>query len=350
MRNGAVARGLGIAAIAAAQAVAVIQIIGGATVSAWFPGLAMLWRQGLLWYAYWRLHPLWATLRQAVPQIELPRQPGTRFNIRYRLHRRVIEIRDAQLILKPYWHADISELATVAARSARLTAERRRAVVEAAVIVTALSARRQGTPARRDRASPEHASAALSNDLHAEAAHLILVSQAMRRSRIVRHLAYPPRREIALKRWVIRAPIRLTARRWGLPIGPAVAIWASRGGRNCRVSATGASGWRAWLVSGRRCAVGVPGPQDVGPHDPAASVTGDSCARRQRADDQQAAAILTHRVRGEPGTVRCATVNDGYPDHPRRPGHLHGEVSFAAGGVADRIRAQLDGNADDVIP
>ena len=78
-----------------------IQVIGGATVSVWFPGLAMLSRQGLLWCAYWRLHLLWATLRRAVPQIELPRQPGTRFNVRYRLHRRVIEIRDAQLILKP---------------------------------------------------------------------------------------------------------------------------------------------------------------------------------------------------------------------------------------------------------
>ena len=39
--------------------------------------------------------------------IELPRQSGTRFNVRYRLHRRVIEIRDAQLILRPYWRSDI---------------------------------------------------------------------------------------------------------------------------------------------------------------------------------------------------------------------------------------------------
>ena len=139
-----------IAAVAAAQAVVAIQVIGGATVSVWFPGLAMLSRQGLLWCAYWRLHLLWATLRHAVPQIELPRQPGTRFNVRYRLHRRVIEIRDAQLILKPYWRGDISEQAAAAARSARLTAARRSAVVEAAVIVTALNAWQQGTLARDD--------------------------------------------------------------------------------------------------------------------------------------------------------------------------------------------------------
>ena len=122
-----------------------------------------------------------------MPQIELPRQPGTRFNVRYRLRGRVIEIRDAQLILKPCWRGDISGLAAAAARSTRLTAERRRAVVEAAVIVTALNAWQQGTPTRHDGMFPEHASAALSNDLHAEATHLILVSQAMRRSRIVRH-------------------------------------------------------------------------------------------------------------------------------------------------------------------
>ena len=211
-----------IAAIAAAQAVVAIQVIGGATVSVWFPGLAMLSRQGLLWCAYWRLHLLWATLRHAVPQIELPRQPGTRFNVRYRLHRRVIEIRDAQLILKPYWRGDISDQAAAAARSARLTAARRSAVVEAAVIVTALNARQQGTPARHDGMFPEHASAALSNDLHAEATHLILVSHAMRHSRIVRHLAHPPRRGIAPKRWAAHPPIRLMARRWGLAVGLAL--------------------------------------------------------------------------------------------------------------------------------
>ena len=210
-----------ITAIAVAQAVVAIQVIGGATVSIWFPGLAMLSRQGLLWCAYWRLHLLWATLRHAVPQIELPRQPGTRFQLCYRLHRRVIEIQDAQLILKPYWRSDISDQAAAAARSARLTPERRRAVVEAAVIVTALDTWQQDTPARYGGTSPEHASAALSNNLRAEATHLILVSQAMRHSRIVQHLTHTPLREIGPKRWAAHPPVRLTARRWGLAAGAA---------------------------------------------------------------------------------------------------------------------------------
>ncbi len=57
--------------------------------------LARVFRHGWLWSAYWRLHPLWDVLRQVVPEIELPDEPGMRWNIRYRLHRRVIEIRDA---------------------------------------------------------------------------------------------------------------------------------------------------------------------------------------------------------------------------------------------------------------
>ena len=204
-----------VAAIGAVQAVVVIQVIGGATVSAWFPALAMLAQHSLSWWAYWRLHPLWATLRHAAPQVELPRQPGTRFNVGYRLHRRVIEIRDAQLMLKPYWRGDIADQATAAARSARLSAERCTAVVEAAVTLTALNARQQGSPAGHDDVSPEHTSAALSNDLRAEAAHLILVSRAMRHSRIVWHLGRPPRQGIVPKRRAIHPPVRLMTRRWG---------------------------------------------------------------------------------------------------------------------------------------
>ena len=64
--------------------------------------LARLFPQAWLWSAYWRLYPFGYVLRQAVPEIELPAEPGMRGNIRYRLHRRVIEIRDAQLVLRPY--------------------------------------------------------------------------------------------------------------------------------------------------------------------------------------------------------------------------------------------------------
>ena len=40
--------------------------------------LARLFRQAWLWSACWRLFPLWHLLRQAVPEIELPPEPGMR--------------------------------------------------------------------------------------------------------------------------------------------------------------------------------------------------------------------------------------------------------------------------------
>jgi hypothetical protein len=127
----------------------------------------------------------------------------------------VIEIRDAQLMLKPYWRADIADKATAAARSARLSAERRSAVVEAAVTLTAVNARQLGSPAGHDDVSQDHPSAVLSNNLRAEAAHLILVSRAMRHSPIVWYLGRPPGQGIIPKRRAIHPPVRLMTRRWG---------------------------------------------------------------------------------------------------------------------------------------
>ena len=49
--------------------------------------LARLSRQAWLWPAYWRVYPLRDALRQEIPEIELPPEPGVRWNIRYRLHR-----------------------------------------------------------------------------------------------------------------------------------------------------------------------------------------------------------------------------------------------------------------------
>jgi Family of unknown function (DUF6545) len=181
-----------IAAVAVAQGIAVILFIAGATVTAWFPVLEFMSRQGRMWGAYWRLHPLWATLSRAAPDVQLPPQPGTRFNARYRLHRRVIEIRDAELALRPYWNREIAGQAADAARSARLPADRRDAVVEAAVIVTALDARLRGAPAPHDGALAEPAGPVPHNDLGAETARLILVSRAIRRSPIVHSFGIRP--------------------------------------------------------------------------------------------------------------------------------------------------------------
>ena len=147
---GGQAAGRAATAIAAAQGAAVISIVAGTMTSAWYPPLSHLARQAWLWSAYWRLRPLWVALRQVIPEVMLPRPPGVRLNNRYRLDRRVIEIRDAELALRAYSPPDVPGRAEAAARSAGLDADTAVVVAEAAVIATALAARRDGQPPRHD--------------------------------------------------------------------------------------------------------------------------------------------------------------------------------------------------------
>ena len=140
------------------------------------------------WAAWFRLRPLWAMLLDGAPDVRLPPQPGTRLAARYRLHRRVVEIRDAQLALRPFRDSRAAAEAADAARSAGLTRDERDAVIEAAMIVSALGARRNGAaPA----SSPDagHGLPEPGNDLESEADRLLRVSRAVRRSPIVRRAA-----------------------------------------------------------------------------------------------------------------------------------------------------------------
>ena len=144
--SGGQVAGWQITGIAVALPVAAIEVVGATTVSAWFPPLARWLRRAWLLYAYWRLRPLWVMLGQVIPEVELPREDGLRWNIRYRLHRLVIEIRDAQVVLRPYASAGIASHAEAATRSSGLSPRRRAAVIEAAILMNALGARRHGTP------------------------------------------------------------------------------------------------------------------------------------------------------------------------------------------------------------
>jgi Family of unknown function (DUF6545) len=173
--------------VAAAQPVTVLLIIAGTTASGWYPALVLAARQAALWRAYWRLFPLWRALVRAAPEVALPPQPHTRFDARFRLHRRVVEIRDAQLMLRPYCRGDAASHAMAAARSAGLAAEKSTAVAEAAMIVTALAGHR-GEADHQDGDATLYVSTAGSDDLLREAARLILVSRAMRHSGIVRNI------------------------------------------------------------------------------------------------------------------------------------------------------------------
>jgi hypothetical protein len=152
-----------------------------------------------MWAAWWRLRRLWAQLTEAAPDVRLSTQPGTRLSACYRLHRRVIEIRDAELALRPFRDSRAAYEAAVAARSAGLLADERDAVFEAVLIVTALDGRRRGAePCWRARAGVAFREPR--NDLESEVDRLLLVSRAVRRSPIVRQAAQAARQRRAPRR------------------------------------------------------------------------------------------------------------------------------------------------------
>jgi hypothetical protein len=172
---------------AALQAAAVILLCAGATAPAWWTAAAPLSAQLRLWRAYWRLRPLWAALCGEIPAIRLAPVPVARWHARYLLNRRVIEIRDAQLALRPYASHDAAQLAAAAAATEELTSAEREAAAEAALLTAAIMARRSGAPyaglAARRAAASRPADGTGEPALLAEAAALVMISRALRRRR-----------------------------------------------------------------------------------------------------------------------------------------------------------------------
>jgi len=131
---------------------------------------------------YRRLGPLWRALYRADPAIALdpPAVPDflALHRLRLRLYRRVIEIRDGLLALRPYRDADVAAAAADRARRAGLAGLHHEAAVEAATIAAALRARAAGPPPDTA-AEPEVTGGA---DLAAETAFLGLVARAYERN------------------------------------------------------------------------------------------------------------------------------------------------------------------------
>lgn len=134
------------------------------------------------------LRPLWAALREAVPESGRAAAGGGRPAARSRLYRQVIGIRDAQLVLRPCQDPDVADAAATAARQAGLGGDELDAAVEAAVLAGAARARNAGRPRRRAGATSWPAVRG-GADLAGEAAWLARVSQALAASPVVRDLA-----------------------------------------------------------------------------------------------------------------------------------------------------------------
>ncbi|SHG89408.1 MAB_1171c family putative transporter [Streptoalloteichus hindustanus] len=184
-------------------------VIVGLTVPAWGHRITALAGLAGRYLAHRRLAPLWrAVALRSSPEVVLD-PPAVRAlewlrvrDLDFRLYRRVIEIRDGRLALRPHLDARVAAAADRLGREAGLSGDGLLAVVEAARLAAAVRAKARGSPADDgatddDGASAEPAGAephgAESHgvepggaDLCAEITWLVRVSRAYRRSPVVR--------------------------------------------------------------------------------------------------------------------------------------------------------------------
>jgi hypothetical protein len=140
-------------------AAAGILVAIGATMPLWGRHAVVPWLRGRQYLAYRRLAPLWRALHAAVPEVALASGHAMsgnfhRWQSRIRLYRRVIEIRDAQLVLRAYGDPVAVRRAEEDGRLRGLGGDRLRALVDAVTLATALRAmgavphdRPEGNPA-----------------------------------------------------------------------------------------------------------------------------------------------------------------------------------------------------------
>ncbi|MEV8392000.1 MULTISPECIES: MAB_1171c family putative transporter [unclassified Streptomyces] len=170
-------------------AITAVLATGGASATLWGDRLAAPGRWLRAYRTYRALEPLWAALYAELPEIALPasaadRRPGPR-RTEFALYRRVIEIRDGHLALRPYVHPRVPRWA--AEELGRRTYERDHdAILEAAVIAAALENKRAGR--RQDSAPHGHAAHTpppMPGTVEGEAAWLLRVTGAFRHSATV---------------------------------------------------------------------------------------------------------------------------------------------------------------------
>ncbi|GAA0369051.1 MAB_1171c family putative transporter [Streptomyces blastmyceticus] len=126
------------------SALGIIIVSLSLTISSWGASSSKVLRWADSYGAYRALYPLWRDLYESSPDIVLEPPTATQVSdLHYRLHRRVVEIRDGWRELRPYIdHSAVTTLALSADSGA--SEESRQAFVEAARIRQALHAKRTG--------------------------------------------------------------------------------------------------------------------------------------------------------------------------------------------------------------
>lgn len=140
-----------------------------------------------------QLYPLWQALYRATPGIALA-APASRArellsvaDLRFRLHSRIIEIRDGRLALRRYFRRDVALRARRMARQAGATPQEEIAIVEAATLSAAVEDKAAGREEPQD-VIPEPVAPG-GADLAGEITFLRQVTRAFNRSRVVRESA-----------------------------------------------------------------------------------------------------------------------------------------------------------------
>lgn len=178
--------------------VGTLLVTAGTSVSRWGPRLGVdrlyVWIRHFR--SYHRLSPLWRDLQEVTPEIALYPPASSRADaiavrdLHFRLHRRVIEISDGLLSLRPFLDADVATRARQAALGAGAAGDELETVVEAAVVTAGIAAKTSG------QATAAAASTArLHGDPSGEVAWLERVARAYARSPVVRSIRELERRK-----------------------------------------------------------------------------------------------------------------------------------------------------------
>ena len=166
-------------------------MIIGSTMPAWGPavGIPRIWHWSQRYWMLRRLYPLWSALYAASPSIALSPPSSSVHDVfsvgdvNIRLHRRVIEIRDGLLTLRPFVDPRVGEEARRAGRATGLAGDELAAVSEAATIANAIGAKARGEqPGDGDMIMAARGGSTMIE----EAAFLTRVAQAQHQSPVVR--------------------------------------------------------------------------------------------------------------------------------------------------------------------
>ncbi|WP_431782467.1 MAB_1171c family putative transporter [Streptomyces chumphonensis] len=157
----------------------------GATAASWRPLTARPVRWLRAYQDHLMLRPLWAALRAVLPEDAV--LAGPRRGVMFARYRRVIEIRDGYLALRPYLHPRTARWTAEALDRHPVPTARRAAAVEAAAIAVALECagarlRGRATDARTDEvigAPPTQRTDVVRDSLDAEAAWLARVAREL---------------------------------------------------------------------------------------------------------------------------------------------------------------------------